>query len=161
RQRGDQGSAQQQAILHVEPPPHAAHAGQLHIHRDQVDGLGHVDYHRAASRLCKASMSPTLDGYRWLIGDEGERWLRQTAQDVQGKPATPALVRSLRTSLGVARTALVLEQVELRAKARDKFSAADNLFFTRRGLEQATDEQLANYKAQRFAEALTVADLCC
>jgi len=35
------------------------------------------------------------------------------------------------------------------------------MFFTRRSLEQATDEQIAKYKAERFAGSSELADLCC
>jgi len=48
----------------------------------------------------------------------------------------------------VVRAALTL--AELRRKATTKFAAADRLWFDRQGLEQATAEIVANYKAQRF-----------
>jgi hypothetical protein len=104
---------------------------------------------------------PSLDAYRWLIGDEAEIWLQKVARDLAGQPPLPAAVRTLRTQLGTERSALVLEQVELRARAHEKFTLADRLFFTRRGLEQATDDSLANYKAHRFSDLTEVADLCC
>ena len=104
---------------------------------------------------------PSLDAYRWLVGDEAVHWLEKVAFDLAGRPPLPARVKSLRLELGIERTALVLEQVELRAKAQAKFSQADHLFFTARGLEQASDELLAKYKADRFADLADVADLCC
>lgn len=104
---------------------------------------------------------PSLDAYRWLIGDEADAWLRKVAADLAGRPPLPSTVRTLRTQLGIERSSLVLEQIELRAKAREKFTRAEDIFFTRRGLEQATDEPLASYKAQRFAAHSEVADLCC
>lgn len=103
----------------------------------------------------------SLDAYRWLVGDEAAQWLLKVSDDLAGRPPLPATVKSLRLQLGSERTALVLEQVALRTKARAKFSQAENLFFTPRGLEQATDELLAGYKAQRFADFAGVADLCC
>ncbi|MBI1344971.1 hypothetical protein GC163_01635 [bacterium] len=48
----------------------------------------------------------------------------------------------------VVRAALTL--AELRRKAVGKFAAADQLWFDRQGLEQATAETIATYKAQRF-----------
>ena len=36
--------------------------------------------------------------------------------------------------------------------ARTKFSHAEAMFFTQRGLEQATDEIVAAYKARRFRD---------
>jgi hypothetical protein len=62
--------------------------------------------------------------------------------------------------LSAARAHLVVEQVELRERACDKFALAERMFFTRKGLEQATDEQIAAHKAARFP-AGSIADLCC
>ncbi len=55
----------------------------------------------------------------------------------------------------------MLKQVELRRKARAKFAAAERMFFTPLGLEQATDEHVAAHKAARFAGRLCALDLCC
>ncbi len=54
------------------------------------------------------------------------------------------------------RAAFLLE--ELREKAKEKFSKADQMWFDRQGLEQATSEIVARHKAQRFSGA--VWDLC-
>ncbi len=48
---------------------------------------------------------------------------------------------------------------ELRRKAAGKFSRAAEMWFDRRGLEQATSEAVARHKARRF-EGTTI-DLCC
>jgi hypothetical protein len=61
---------------------------------------------------------------------------------------------------------LVLQQAELRRRGREKFAVANRMFFTPVGLEQATDESIANYKASRFASHFRttqepLADLCC
>jgi hypothetical protein len=103
----------------------------------------------------------SVDDYRWLISNEAAPWLAKVGNDLDGDPPTPALIRTLRTGVGASRASLLLEQVELRAKAREKFSQADQLFFTRKGLEQATDEVLARYKALRFSDCNSIADLCC
>jgi hypothetical protein len=71
------------------------------------------------------------------------------------------LVQRLRKDLTASQAHLVIEQVELRARARPKFSRAQHMFFTARGLEQATDERLAEYKASRFPQIGLVLDLCC
>ena len=106
-------------------------------------------------------MNAAVEDYRWLVSDRAEPLLVRVAADVRENPATPAQIRALRTEVGVERAALVLEQVELRRRAREKFPEADQLFFIRRGLEQATDARLATYKAFRFAVANDLADLCC
>lgn len=59
----------------------------------------------------------------------------------------------------LVRTALTL--VSLRKKAVEKFSKAEEMFFNRQGLEQATPEAVASYKSQRFKTAPSaVYDLC-
>lgn len=104
------------------------------------------------------SQPPQLDDYRWLVSAAAAPWLHQCAE-----LAAPdaALVARLRRELSAAQTHLVLEQVELRRRAEEKFAVAGQLFFTRQQLEQATDDALAAYKAKRFAGAATVVDLCC
>jgi SAM-dependent methyltransferase len=57
--------------------------------------------------------------------------------------------------------AAALTQQALRVAAREKFSLADEMFFTRDGLEQASGEQAAAHTARRFAGRALVADLCC
>jgi len=100
-----------------------------------------------------------LDDYRWLIGAEAAALLADTAE--RREPLVAATAR-LRKNLSPERTHLVLEQVSLRAKARDKFhAAAEQMYFTPLGLEQATDRLVAAYKARRFPSGFACADLCC
>ncbi len=54
-----------------------------------------------------------------------------------------------------------LGQHELRRRGHLKFTRAQQMYFTRTGLEQATAEVIARHRATRFAGALRVADLCC
>lgn len=100
-----------------------------------------------------------LDDYRWLIGEGGRACLQELAE--VDAPSV-ALVARLRKELSAARTHLLLEQAALRKRAERKFgTAANRLFFTPRGLEQATDPIVAGYKASRFPVRQLVADLCC
>jgi len=101
-------------------------------------------------------VTATLEDYRWLASASAERWLQLATQ----APATNALVQALRKELSPERTHLIVEQAELRRRAKVKFTAAAQMLFTRVGLEQATDEVTAAYKATRFP-AGRVADLCC
>jgi SAM-dependent methyltransferase len=57
--------------------------------------------------------------------------------------------------------AAALTQQSLRLAAREKFSRADDMFFTRAGLEQASAEVVARHSARRFAGLPMTADLCC
>lgn len=57
----------------------------------------------------------------------------------------------------LVRAAMTL--VDLRRKAAVKFSRAEEMWFDRQGLEQATSETVARHKARRFTGE--VVDLCC
>jgi hypothetical protein len=99
-----------------------------------------------------------LADYEWLAGSEAAEMLADLAG--RDEPLHVAVAR-LRRTLSQARAHLALEQVELRRRAEAKFDRAAEMFFTRLGLEQATDQWVARHKAQRFADRGPVADLCC
>jgi SAM-dependent methyltransferase len=54
-----------------------------------------------------------------------------------------------------------VELLELRKRARGKFVDADRMFFTPEGLEQATGDSIAAYRASRFPEGAALLDACC
>ncbi len=72
-----------------------------------------------------------------------------------------ALSASLRQDFPAELVAAALTQQALRVAGRSKFSRADQMLFTRAGLEQASSELTARHAAERFAGAEAVADLCC
>jgi THUMP domain-containing protein/RNA cap guanine-N2 methyltransferase len=86
-----------------------------------------------------------------------------------GQEVTPrtalALGTRLRAQYPAELVAAALAQHELRLAARDKFSRAMQMFFTRDGLEQASAEVVARHRATRYAGPVAgrglVADLCC
>jgi hypothetical protein len=98
--------------------------------------------------------------YRWLTSDAASKWLEFAAA---ADASTLKLAARLRKDLTAEQVHLVLEQTALRRRAADKFSLAAHMFFTAKGLEQATDEWVAAHKAERFAGRGdgTRADLCC
>jgi len=103
-------------------------------------------------------MSISLEDYSWLVSEAAGKWLSEagsTQQDLVG------LTRLLRKDLSQSRAHLVLQQVELRRRARAKFAQADRMFFTPTSLEQSTDEPIAKYKSGKFPRDHAVADLCC
>jgi hypothetical protein len=119
------------------------------------------------------SVCSDIADYKWLTGSEATAYLAELA--VSAEPVHVAIER-LRRSFTAARVHLLVEQAELRRRAKEKFSAADRMFFTRVGLEQATDEWIARYKASRIAQQRAgaspppaisshtvevVADFCC
>jgi hypothetical protein len=71
------------------------------------------------------------------------------------------LAESLRGRYPAQLVAAALTQHALRAAARAKFSRADQMLFTRDGLEQASSELTAGHAAARYPEGAVVADLCC
>lgn len=105
-----------------------------------------------------ADHRPPLDDYRWLVGPQAADWLEKLAQN-GGSLLTVA--SQLRKDLSAWRAHLVLEQIELRRRAAQKFAQAERMFFTPLGLEQATGEGVARYKAGRFPVDCPIADLCC
>jgi THUMP domain-like/RNA cap guanine-N2 methyltransferase len=77
-------------------------------------------------------------------------------------PATALRAGSaLRAEYPAELVASALAQHELRLQARAKFSRAGQMFFTRSGLEQASSEPVARYRARRYAHLAQLADLCC
>ncbi|HND54596.1 MAG TPA: hypothetical protein PLV92_19425, partial [Pirellulaceae bacterium] len=111
-----------------------------------------------ASANSDLSKNSALADLAWLVGDAARPWLERAAAESQ---VSVRFAQSLRKDLSAERARLVCEQAELRRRAREKFSLAGEMFFTRRGLEQATDEWLAAYKAARFSTGTRVVDFCC
>lgn len=89
-----------------------------------------------------------LAEFKWLTGSDAGALLAELAGD--DTPLHLAVAR-LRDRLSPVQTHLLLEQVELRRRAAAKFTHPERMFFSRVGLEQATDEWIARYKASRFA----------
>ena len=100
----------------------------------------------------------SLTDWRWLTGSAAAAWL---ARAMQSDQSLVALASALRAHLTRPRVHLVLAQVDLRRRAGTKFANACQMLFTRVGLEQATDQCIAAYKAQRLSARAPVADLCC
>jgi SAM-dependent methyltransferase len=90
---------------------------------------------------------------------------RELLDRLRGEDVTPdralVLAGELRRSYPPALVAAALTQQSLRMSARAKFGRADDMLFTRPGLEQASSELAAAHSARRFRPFATVADLCC
>jgi SAM-dependent methyltransferase len=61
----------------------------------------------------------------------------------------------------LAGAALATSFARRRARAANKFSRADGMYFTREGYEQSSSEAVARHRAARFEGYARVADLCC
>lgn len=68
---------------------------------------------------------------------------------------------SLRRHWPAEAAAAAFELASLRARASGKFGRAEEMFFEREALEQASGERIARWRARRFAGRDRVADLCC
>ena len=103
----------------------------------------------------------SLERFEALLSPRGHDLLERLDAD----PVTPATAlragSALRAEYPADLVADALAQHELRAQARAKFGRAGQMFFTRSGLEQASSEATARYRARRYAGAGQVADLCC
>jgi THUMP domain-like/Methyltransferase domain len=101
----------------------------------------------------------SIDDLTWLASAEGDRAVAAAQQSTRPLHLELAAARK---QFGAARASLAIGQVELRKRAEKKFGDwADRLIWTETLLEQATDRDIANYKAARFASRDKVIDLCC
>lgn len=101
------------------------------------------------------------DLFAALLTEEGQRVLADADPDADRLAEVTRLRRFHRPEL----VGPALTQARLRARAADKFgTAADTMYFTADGLEQATRTEVAAHRARRFARLgadTDVADLCC
>ena len=94
---------------------------------------------------------------------EGAAALAAAAEQTGGDPLAAASALRAR-GVAPALAAAALTQAELRRRAAAKFGPiAEQMFFSRAGLEQATRTVVADRRAARLAAAgvATMADLCC
>lgn len=103
-----------------------------------------------------------IDGFRWLLTEVGQVLLAELCADTAlSEAAFLRYATRLRKTYPADGVAAALETAILRRVAHAKFPAADQLYFTREALEQATPQRVAAYRAQRFAACERVADLAC
>ncbi|MDQ3762012.1 MAG: class I SAM-dependent methyltransferase [Actinomycetota bacterium] len=96
-----------------------------------------------------------------LVSPAGEKLLDRLAREVVTPETELRVGARLRRDYPAELVTAALGQHELRRHARTKFTRAEQMFFTRAGLEQATAEIIAQHRATRFAGAARVGDLCC
>src|SRR5262245_58322824 len=97
------------------------------------------------------------DEYRLLTTDEGRRLLEEVALVREVGPAGLARLRKL-VPAGLVSAAVRLTLA--RRKAAEKFERGDRMWVEPVGVEQATAEPVARYKAGRFQACPIVVDLC-
>jgi hypothetical protein len=106
---------------------------------------------------------------RWLTSDVGRAAVAAAVQRLDDGADELAVASGLRTvSAHAERRAAVLDAASARRRARRRWPNADELLFTREGLEQASDPAVAAHRAGRLLAELghrsmttdTVVDLC-
>src|SRR6516225_9221446 len=102
-----------------------------------------------------------LDAFRLLMTAEGQSALTRAAALGPTEATFLTCFDAVRKHHPPTLAKAALETALLRSRARDKFTDADRMYFTREALEQATGEAVARHRANRFARFGSVADLCC
>lgn len=107
------------------------------------------------------TMSDSLSHYHWLASDKGAAELA-AATELRAEGVSDLKIgETLRKKLDPERAAMVLTQLDLRVRASEKFTRADEMLFTRAGLEQSTSEAIARYRADRYVGRDRIVELCC
>src|ERR671912_1688512 len=96
-----------------------------------------------------------------LLSPEGRELLGLLPEGPLDPGEELAVGTRLRERFPAELVAGALGQHALRVRGAGKFSRAAGMWFTREGLEQASGEALATYRAGRYAGFDVVADLCC
>ncbi len=96
-----------------------------------------------------------------LLSPDGRELLGRLSGEEAGPDRALQLAQELRGRYPPGLVAAALTQQALRTAARAKFSRAEQMLFTRAGLEQASSEVTSAHAAARYPAGALVADLCC
>src|SRR5947209_4010742 len=105
-----------------------------------------------------------IDDFTALLEPAGQELLAELSGGAYTEAAALSLASKLRERYPAPLVATALTQARLRAHAETKFGpAAATMYFTAQGLEQATRQSVAEWRARRYVSAgvRRVADLCC
>ena len=76
-------------------------------------------------------MNPsTREDFYWLVSDEAKPILRQVQDAFLDQVNAVRIAKSLRKKFSPNRSALIMEQAQLRIRARTKFKLANEMYFT-------------------------------
>jgi hypothetical protein len=97
----------------------------------------------------------------WLVSDDGLDTVREVTTWLDNGEESLGIASRLRAR-GKAHehSAAAIGAGIARRRARHRWADADRLLFTREALEQASDPEVSRWRAQRFAAAPSVMDLC-
>jgi hypothetical protein len=98
------------------------------------------------------------DQIAFLVTPEGQCALQQAALLPNDRLTR---LQRLRRDWPAPVAAGIVELLELRYRARNKFDHAAQMFFTPEGLEQSTGDAISAYRATRFPFGVPLLDACC
>lgn len=102
---------------------------------------------------------------QWLTSDVALHAIAELCVSADSPQLNAKSLMRLRKSYTVEQTQLIAQQVKLRNQAATRFTLANEMLFTDRSLQQATDSGIAAFKAgliEKIApQARHVTDLCC
>lgn len=106
-------------------------------------------------------MTMHADEWSFLLSETGQEWLNRI--DAVNEHNHLQWAMKLRELFSIEQTHALLEIALLRGRGLAKFSQAEKMYFTRDGLEQASGEEIAHYRSQRFSQigCKRIADLGC
>ncbi|MDA0745188.1 MAG: SAM-dependent methyltransferase [bacterium] len=100
----------------------------------------------------------TREDLHYFVTSEGQNLLRE-AREIPGDELT-RLTR-LRKRYAPQRCRAAVTLLALRERATAKYTYANEMALDREGLEQASGETIATYRARRYRKMSCIADLCC
>ncbi len=107
-----------------------------------------------------AGDSKVSSAWTWLLSEAGMLAIAEAASAGEDWD-TQKQIRWLRKKFDAQQSALIVDQLRLRERARRKFSNPALWYWTQKLLEQSSDEQTAAHTASCFPANVRVVDLCC
>ncbi len=106
-------------------------------------------------------MDIELEVAQWLTSPEGLAQVSWIAGSLDDGSDELAIAEGLRRSgIDGPRRGAALAAAVARRRARRRWTDADQLLFTREGLEQASDPEVSRWRTRRFPARVPVIDLC-
>jgi len=100
----------------------------------------------------------SLETLEFLLSDDGSELLR-VAKQLHG--TLVQRIAALRKRYPADAASAAMELLDLRDRARKKFTKADEMFFTREALEQASGESISSYRSERYSPDTRVLEIGC
>jgi hypothetical protein len=102
-----------------------------------------------------------INSFEKLLSSDGQQLLARLRDTDLCEENVLRHITELRKSHPRELVDAAIETTLLRQRAAAKFSKADEMYFTREALEQASSEQVSSYRAERYSSYSKIADLGC